>query len=154
MPIKSPLVNLEMVPVESAASNFVTGLSWRGKARRGKDRTVEHFKLLRLQPIGGNRCNSESYKKCLYLPLNQRIQVSYHKIFTDNQSINEVKPTELDWMVGLVFDGRTRKSPCTMKKTTFLDRSGLIQKYIGVRFRFSFDVFKRHLRIGDKKPGA
>ena len=33
---------------------------------------MERFKLIRLQPIWGNRCNSEPYQKWLFLPLNQR----------------------------------------------------------------------------------
>src|SRR5687768_736476 len=33
---------------------------------------MEGSKLMRLQPIWGNRCNSEPIKKCCYIPLNQR----------------------------------------------------------------------------------
>ena len=33
---------------------------------------MERFKLMRLQSIWGNRCNSEPYQKWLFLPLNQR----------------------------------------------------------------------------------
>jgi len=33
---------------------------------------MERFKLMRLQSIWGNRCNSEPYQEWLFLPLNQR----------------------------------------------------------------------------------
>jgi hypothetical protein len=34
-----------------------------------------YFKLIRLQPIWGNRCNSEHFQKWPFIPLNQRAAV-------------------------------------------------------------------------------
>ena len=40
---------------------------------------MERFKRMRLQPIWGNRCNSEPYQKWLFLPLNQRPLLLKHR---------------------------------------------------------------------------
>lgn len=69
-------------------------------------------------------------------------------MFTDGQSSNKVRPTELDWMVGLALRWQNTEVAVYYEEDHPLDLSGLIQKYLAVQFRLSFDVFKRHLGIG------
>lgn len=68
-------------------------------------------------------------------------------MFTDSQSSNKVRPTELDWMVGLALRWQKTEVAVYYEEDHPLDRSGLIQKYLAVQFRLSFDVFKRHLGL-------
>lgn len=72
-------------------------------------------------------------------------------MFTDSQSSNKVRPTELDWMVGLALRWRNTEVAVYYEEDHPIDRSGLIQKYMAVQFRFSFDVFKRHLGMDGRK---
>lgn len=69
-------------------------------------------------------------------------------MFTDSQSSNKVRPSELDWMVGLALRWQNTEVAVYYEEDHPLDRSGLIQKYLAVQFRFSFDLFKRHLGKG------
>jgi hypothetical protein len=69
-------------------------------------------------------------------------------MFTDSQSSNKVRPSELDWMVGLALRWQNTEVAMYYEEDHPLDRSGLIQKYLAVQLRFSFDVFKRDVGIG------
>lgn len=71
-------------------------------------------------------------------------------MFTDSQSSNKVRPTELDWMVGLALRWQNTEVAVYYEEDHPLDRSGLIQKYLAVQFRLSFDVLKLHLGMGEK----
>jgi len=65
-------------------------------------------------------------------------------MFTDRQSSNVVSPTELDWIVGLAWRPRDDLELSVYREEDHpLDRKGLIQRYVAVQLRYSFDVPKR-----------
>ena len=69
-------------------------------------------------------------------------------MFTDRENGNQAKPTELDWIVGLALRWRQTELAIYHEQDQPLDRAGLVQKYLAVQFRFSFDVSKQDLGIG------
>ena len=69
-------------------------------------------------------------------------------MFTDRENSNQAKPTELDWIVGLALRWRQTELAIYHEQDQPLDRAGLVQKYLAVQFRFSFDVSKQDLGIG------
>ena len=69
-------------------------------------------------------------------------------MFTDRQADNQVNPTELDWIVGLAVRWRTSEVAFYVEQDQPLDRPGLVQKYVAVQYRMSFDVSKGDLGIG------
>lgn len=73
-------------------------------------------------------------------------------MFTDQQADNQVNPSELDWIVGLALRWRTSELAVYMEQNQPLDRPGLVQKYVAVQLRFSFDVSKQDLGIGATAP--
>ncbi len=64
--------------------------------------------------------------------------------FTDRELSNKLKPTELDWIVGLAFRFQDDYEVSVYREQDLsLDKPGsLIQEYWGVQLRFSFDVPK------------
>ena len=75
-------------------------------------------------------------------------------LFTDRDSGNQAAPTELDWIIGLAARWRNMELAVYHEQDQPLDRGGLIQKYLAVQLRFSFDVSKQDLGIGVAKPTA
>lgn len=75
-------------------------------------------------------------------------------MFTDRDAGNQAAPTELDWIVGLAARWRNMELAVYHEQDQPLDRSGLVQKYLAVQLRFSFDISKRDLGIGVVKPTA
>jgi hypothetical protein len=71
--------------------------------------------------------------------------------FTDRENSNQAKPTELDWIVGLAVRWRDMELAVYREQDHPLDRAGLVQKYVAVQLRFSFDVSKQGLGIGKTK---
>lgn len=69
-------------------------------------------------------------------------------MFTDRQAGNQVNPTELDWIVGLAVRWKTSEVAVYLEQDQPLDRDGLVQKYVAVQYRMSFDVSKEDLGIG------
>ena len=69
-------------------------------------------------------------------------------LFTDRDGGNQANPTELDWIVGLALRWRTSEVAVYYEQDQPLDRAGLIQKYVAVQYRFSFDVSKGDLGLG------
>jgi hypothetical protein len=74
--------------------------------------------------------------------------------FTDRDAGNQAKPSELDWIVGLAVRWRDMELAVYREQDQPLDRSGLVQKYVAVQLRFSFDVSKRDLGFGQARVGA
>lgn len=68
--------------------------------------------------------------------------------FTDREAGNQAKPTELDWIVGLALRWRDTELAVYREQDQPLDRGGLVQQYVAVQLRFSFDVSRQDLRIG------
>ena len=73
-------------------------------------------------------------------------------MFTDRDAANQVSPTELDWIVGLAVRWRNMEFAIYHEQDQPLDRAGLVQKYLAVQLRFSFDLSKQDLGIGVAKP--
>ena len=69
-------------------------------------------------------------------------------MFTDREASNKASPTELDWIVGLAVRWRNSELAVYYEQDQPLDRDGLIQKYLAVQLRYSFDFSKRDLGIG------
>ncbi|MFO0775128.1 MAG: hypothetical protein U0172_10750 [Nitrospiraceae bacterium] len=63
-------------------------------------------------------------------------------LFTDRQASNNTNPTELDWIVGLAVRYRDFEVAVYREEDRPLDRAGLVQKYIAVQLRYSFDAPK------------
>ncbi len=65
-------------------------------------------------------------------------------LFTDREAGNKLNPTELDWIIGLALRFRENMELSVYREQDQpLDKSGLVQKYVAVQFRYSFDVPKR-----------
>jgi len=65
--------------------------------------------------------------------------------FTDRELSNKLRPTELDWIVGLAFRFKDDYEISVYREQDLsLDKPGtLIQEYWAVQLRFAFDVPKR-----------
>ena len=74
--------------------------------------------------------------------------------FTDREAGNQLKPSELDWIVGVALRWRDMELAVYREQDQPLDRAGLVQKYLAVQLRFSFDVSKQDLGIGKTKVAA
>lgn len=75
-------------------------------------------------------------------------------MFSNRDAGNQVSPTELDWIVGLAARWRNMELAVYYEQDQPLDRSGLVQKYLALQLRFSFDISKQDLGIGVAKPAA
>lgn len=73
-------------------------------------------------------------------------------LLTDRQADNQTNPTELDWIVGLAVRWRNAELAIYHEQDRPLDRPGLVQQYLAVQLRFSFDISKQDLGIGLTKP--
>ncbi len=69
-------------------------------------------------------------------------------MFTDREADNKASPTELDWIVGLAVRWRNSELAVYYEQDQPLDREGLIQKYLAVQLRYSFEFMKQDLGIG------
>lgn len=69
-------------------------------------------------------------------------------MFTDREAGNKASPTELDWIVGLAVRWQSSELAVYYEQDQPLDREGLIQKYLAVQLRYSFDFSKRDLGLG------
>ncbi len=74
--------------------------------------------------------------------------------FTDRQAGNQLKPSELDWIVGLAVRWRNTELAVYHEQDQPLDRGGLVQKYLAVQLRLSFDVSKQDLGIRKARGSA
>jgi hypothetical protein len=65
-------------------------------------------------------------------------------LFTDREAGNTLNPTELDWIIGLALRVREDMELSLYREEDHsLDKPGLVQKYVAVQLRYSFDVPKR-----------
>jgi hypothetical protein len=65
-------------------------------------------------------------------------------LFTDREAGNTLSPTELDWIIGLAVRVREDMELSIYREQDQpLDKPGLVQKYVAVQLRYSFDVPKR-----------
>jgi len=64
--------------------------------------------------------------------------------FTDRESENALSPSELDWIIGLAVRFREDMELSVYREQDEpLDKPGLVQQYVAVQLRYSFDVPKR-----------
>ena len=66
----------------------------------------------------------------------------------DREADDKASPTELDWIVGLAVRWRNSELAVYYEQDQPLDREELIQKYLAVQFRYSFEFMKQDLGIG------
>jgi hypothetical protein len=59
--------------------------------------------------------------------------------FTDREDSNKLKPTELDWIVGLALRWREAELSVLHEEDVPLDRGGLIQRYTAIQLRYAFE---------------
>ncbi len=59
--------------------------------------------------------------------------------FTDRTASNAVRPTELDWIVGVAFRWKHAELSVYHEQDMPLDRGGLIQRYTAVQVRYEFE---------------
>lgn len=59
--------------------------------------------------------------------------------FTDREENNKLKPTELDWIIGLAFRWRDAELSVLHEQDVPLDRGGLIQRYTAIQLRYEFE---------------
>ena len=69
--------------------------------------------------------------------------------FTDREAGNKLNPTEMDWIIGLALRFREDMELSMYREQDLsLDKPGLVQKYVAVQLRYSFDVPKRFWKQG------
>ena len=72
-------------------------------------------------------------------------------MFTDRELGNKLRPTELDWIVGLAFRWRDDYEFSVYREEDRpLDRPGLVQEYWAVQLRVAFDVPKLSFKQAPK----
>jgi hypothetical protein len=59
--------------------------------------------------------------------------------FTDREQDNTLKPTELDWIIGLALRWRNSELAVLHEEDTPLDRGGLVQRYTAIQLRYEFE---------------
>src|SRR5262245_15906840 len=69
---------------------------------------------------------------------------------TDREAANHLAPTEMDWIIGLAWRVRDDMELSVYREEDQpLDRNGLVQKYVAVQLRYSFDVPKSFWKQSD-----
>lgn len=63
-------------------------------------------------------------------------------MFTDRDASSVIKPSELDWILGLALRWREFELSVYHEQDRPLDRSSFVQEYWAVQLRFAFDVQK------------
>jgi hypothetical protein len=64
-------------------------------------------------------------------------------MFTDRTASNVVRPSELDWILGIAVRWRDYEVSFYREQDLPLDRGGLIQEYWAVQLRYAFDIQKQ-----------
>jgi len=59
--------------------------------------------------------------------------------FTDRDTSNPVRPSELDWIVGLAFRWKGWEVMAFQETDQSIDRSGLTQKYFAIQLKWSWE---------------
>jgi hypothetical protein len=74
-------------------------------------------------------------------------------MFTDRTSGHALRPSELDWILGLAFRWKAWELSVYREQDRPLDQSGFIQEYYAVQLRYAFDFSRREVRDTLKKIG-
>jgi hypothetical protein len=67
-------------------------------------------------------------------------------MFTDRTNAHAIRPSELDWIVGLAVRWKDVELSVYREQDRPLDRSGFIQAYYAAQLRYAFDFPKRAVR--------
>lgn len=67
-------------------------------------------------------------------------------MFTDRTASNVLRPTELDWILGVAFRWKDMELSVYREQDLPLDKAGLVQQYTAVQLRFAFDISKGELK--------
>lgn len=67
-------------------------------------------------------------------------------MFTDRTASSQIRPSELDWILGLAVRWNDLEFSVYREQDRPLDRGGLVQQYIAVQMRYAFDVQKKALK--------
>jgi hypothetical protein len=72
-------------------------------------------------------------------------------MFTDRTNGHSIRPSELDWILGLAVRWKTWELSVYREQDRPLDRSGFIQEYYAVQLRYAFDFSRKEVRDTLKK---
>jgi len=72
-------------------------------------------------------------------------------MFTDRTSGHALRPSELDWILGLAVRWKAWELSVYREQDRPLDRSGFIQEYYAVQLRYAFDFSRHEVRDTLKK---
>lgn len=72
-------------------------------------------------------------------------------MFTDREASSKIRPSELDWIVGVAGRWKDWELSVYREQDRPLDRSGFVQQYWAVQLRLAFDVPKRAVRDALRK---
>ena len=72
-------------------------------------------------------------------------------MFTDSTNGHAIRPSELDWILGLAVRWKAWELSVYREQDRPLDRSGFIQEYYAVQLRYAFDFSRREVRDALKK---
>ena len=75
-------------------------------------------------------------------------------MFTDRTNGHAIRPSELDWIVGLAVRWRDVELSVYREQDRPVDRSGFIQAYYAVQLRYAFDLPKGVVQKAMRKLGA
>lgn len=67
-------------------------------------------------------------------------------MFTDSTNNHAIRPSELDWILGLAVRWKDWELSFYREQDRPLDRSGFIQEYYAVQLRYAFDFSRRAVR--------
>lgn len=64
-------------------------------------------------------------------------------MFTDRTASSQIRPSELDWIIGLAVRWNDYELSIYREQDRPLDRGGLVQQYVAVQLRYAFDMPKK-----------
>ncbi len=67
-------------------------------------------------------------------------------MFTDRTASSQIRPSELDWIIGLAVRWNDYELSVYREQDRPLDRAGLVQQYVAIQLRYAFDVPKKALQ--------
>jgi hypothetical protein len=75
-------------------------------------------------------------------------------MFTDRTNGHSIRPSELDWIVGLAVRWSDLELSFYHEQDRPLDRSGFVQEYYALQLRYAFDISKRAAKEALRKVGS
>lgn len=75
-------------------------------------------------------------------------------MFTDRTNGHSIRPSELDWILGVAVRWKDLELSFYREQDRPLDRSGFIQEYYAVQLRYAFDFSKHAVQNAIRKMGA